>query len=433
MGAAITSALLLGSWVAAASAGAASSPRTVLVSRNSAGTQGNGAGNSFLPSISADGRFVAFQSDATNLVPADTNGTSDVFVRDLVTTSTRLVSRNSAGAQGNDGSFDPSISADGRFVAFYSYATNLVPADTNGTSDVFVRDLVTGRTRLVSRNSAGTPGNSASFDPSISADGRFVAFDSIATNLVPADTNGDNDVFVRDLVTGRTRLVSRNSAGTPGNSDSFGPSISADGRFVAFNSYATNLVPADTNGTFDVFVRDLVTGRTRLVSRNSAGAKGNGASFDPSISADGRFVAFDSNATNLVPADTNGDSDVFVRDLVTGRTRLVSRNSAGAKGNGFSYSPSISADGRFVAFYSAATNLVPAETSGGLDVFVRDLVTGRTRLVSRNSAGAPGNYNSYRPSISADGRFVAFDSIATNLVLRDTNGRSDVFVRDLVG
>jgi Tol biopolymer transport system component len=382
------------------------------------------------PSISADGRYVAFDSDVANLVPGDTNGLSDIFVRDRTAGVTYLVSKNSAGDQGNTYSVYPSVSADGRYVAFMSGATNLVYADTNGVADIFVRDRQTGTTTRVSRNSAGVEGNDGSFSPSISGDGRYVAFPSDATNLVAGDTNGVSDIFVRDRNTGTTYLVSKSSAGVVGDSYSSYPSLSSDGRYVVFESAATNLVAGDTNGMYDVFVRDRTTGTTTLVSKSSTGEIGNGYSTAPFISADGRYVVFDSYATNLVAGDTNGMSDVFVRDRQTGTTTLVSKSSTGVLGSGNSYYASISADGRYVAFYSYAVNLVTGDTNGVEDIFVRDRQTGTTTRVSKSSAGVEGDGDSIYPSISADGRYVVFYSAASNLVPGDINGAGDTFVRD---
>jgi len=399
------------------------------VSVDSAGNQGNSG--SYQPSISADGRFVAFNSRASNIVPGDTNNTLDIFVRDTLTNTTTGVSVDSAGNQGNSGSGDPSISADGRFVAFTSAASNLVPGDTNNSFDIFVRDLSTNTTTRVSVDSAGNQGNSGSNYPSISADGRFVAFTSAASNLVPGDTNNLADIFVRDLLTNTTTRVSVDSAGNQANLVSSEPSISANGRFVAFGSQGSNLVPGDTNNRNDIFVRDLLTNTTTGVSVDSAGKLGNSISSLPSISADGRFVAFFSDASNLVPRDTNNSNDIFVRDLSTNTTTRVSVDSAGNQGNGESYSPSISADGRFVAFYSGTTNLVPGDTNGSSDIFVRDTRANTTTRVSVDSAGNQGNGESYTPSISADGRFVAFISNASNLVPRDTNNIiEEIFVVD---
>ena len=222
------------------------------------------------------------------------------------------VAVDSAGAQGNSGSFVPSLSATGRWVAFASGATNLVAGDTNAATDIFVHDRKTGETVRVSVDSAGIEGNGDSSGPSISATGRWVAFQSFATNLVAGDTNEASDVFVHDRRTGQTVRVSMDSAGVQGNDTSSDPSISANGRWVAFQSFATNLVAGDTNGDRDIFVHDLTTGETVRVSVNSAGIQGNSESFFASLSAKGRVVAFTSDASNLVAEDTNGDSDVFV-------------------------------------------------------------------------------------------------------------------------
>ncbi|MEG4579135.1 calcium-binding protein [Microcoleus sp. MON1_C5] len=401
-----------------------------LVSVNSAGDRA--IGDSDLPSISADGRFVAFASDASNLVPGDTNNSKDIFVRDILTNTTIGVSVDSTGNPGNNFfSGRPSISADGRFVAFESVASNLVPGDTNGYIHVFVRDLSTNTTTRISVDSAGNQGNRGSLDPSISANGRFVAFTSVATNLVPGDTNNSLDIFVRDLSTNTTTGVSVDSAGNQANGSSLDPSISADGRFVAFSSNAANLVPGDTNNNYDIFVRDLSNNTTTLVSVSSNGARANGFSSLSSISANGRFVAFSSDAANLVPGDTNNNYDVFVRDLLTNTTTRVSVSSSGEQGFGDSISPSISADGRFVAFSSSAANLVPGDTNNGADIFVRDLSTNTTTRVSVDSAGNQGNDTSFSTSISADGGRVAFSSDASNLVPGDTNNREDIFVADL--
>ena len=404
---------------------------TERVSVASDGTQGNSDSGNYGLSISADGRFVAFESWAGDLVAGDTNEVWDIFVHDRLTGQTTRVSVASDGTQGNGSSLQPSISADGRFVAFYSYATTLVPGDTNGGHDVFVHDRQTGQTTRVSVASDGAQGNSVSYWASISADGRFVAFESWAGDLVAGDTNDVWDVFVHDRQAGQTTRVSVASDGTQGNSNSHLPSISADGRFVAFRSEASNLIEGDTNGDYDVFFHDRETGQITLVSVAPDGTQGNAASYWPSIDADGRFVAFASRATNLVEGDTNGFQDVFVHDGQTGQTTRVSVASDGMQGTYRSGHDgvSISADGRFVAFQSDATNLVPGDNNATKDVFVHDRETGQTERVSVPSAGTQGNSDSSQPSMSGDGRFVAFTSQATNLVAGDTNGSWDVFVR----
>lgn len=411
------------------------------VSVDSAGNQAIDWSNQ--ASISANGRFVAFRSVATNLVPGYANNQGDIFVRDLLTNTSTRVLVDEAGNRANGGFLfsSPSISGDGRFVAFESDASNLVPEDTNNKPDIFVRDLSANTTTRISVSSSGDRANDYSYSPSISGDGRFVAFQSQASNLVPGDTNNTSDIFVRDLLTNTTTLVSVSSSGDRANGGSISPSISADGRFVAFASVASNLVPGDTNNQGDIFVRDLSTNTTTLVSVSSSGDRGNDLSFHNSISGDGRFVAFQSNASNLVLGDTNNSTDIFVRDLSTNTTTLVSVNSAGDRANTYSILPSISADGRFVAFQSEASNLAPGDTKNQTQIFVRDRLTNTTTLLSVDSAGNPGNTpvdpagnpggNTRYPSISADGRFVVFDSEATNLVPGDTNNSRDIFLVDL--
>jgi len=412
--------------LALALAGPASGQRSATV------YYGQGNGNSGYPSISADGRFVAFESKATNLVWGDTNGWKDVFVHDRQNGTTERVSVNSAGKQGNQKSLSPSISADGRHVAFESFAKNLVGGggDTNGAPDIFVRDRQNGTTERVSIDSSGTQGTSWSINPSISSNARYVAFDGTSSNLVNGDTNGWGDVFVRDRQNGTTELVSIDSGGTQGDHHSWLASISADGRYVAFQSGASNLVNGDTNGAIDIFVRDRQNGTTERVSVDSGGAQGISSSLWPSISADGRYVVFMNWFDDLVGEETNNGYDIFVRDRQNGTTDCVSVDSSGAKGNAGSLTHSISADGRYVAFGSAASNLVHGDTNGLSDVFVRDRQNGTTERVSIDSSGAQGNAYSFRPSISADGRYVAFESQASNLVYGDTNGREDVFVHD---
>jgi Tol biopolymer transport system component len=402
------------------------------VGRASVDTAGNQANLLSLdPSISADGRYVAFESAATNLVVGDTNNSRDVFVHDTVARTTTRVSVDSNGNQAiNPGvTFSPSISGDGSRVAFASDASNLVAVDTNNRRDVFVHNRKTGTTTRVSVDSLGDQANHDSFNPVISADGRFVAFDSFASDLAPGDTNNTTDVFLHDCVAATTARVSVDGMGNQANSSSQNSSISADGRFVAFDSAASNLVPGDTNSREDVFVRDTATGTTVRVSIGSGGIQTNNHSFAPSMSGSGRYVAFQSDASNLVAGDTNSRTDVFLRDTATGTTTRVSVDNAGNQSDGASIFPSIAGDGRYVAFSSFATNLVTDDTNGVQDVFVHDTLAGTTARSSLDATDHEANGDSHRPSLSGDGRSVAFDSSASNLIGNDTNNSRDVLVR----
>jgi len=388
------------------------------------------------PSISADGRYVAFASLARDLVPGDTNRADDVFVRDRQTGAVTRVSVDSAGGQANNVSRNPSISADGRYVAFESFATNLTAGDTNRYRDVFVHDLQTGETTRVSVGRDGEQADSESFHPSISADGRFVAFDSPASNLVFGDTNDIHDVFVRDRQTGETTRVSVDSNGRQGDDISQVPSISADGRYVAFSSSAKTLALfPDNNHADDVFVHDRLTGRTDRISVGPQGEEGNSASRTAAISADGRYVAFESTASNLVAGDTGNstDTDIFLYDRVTRTTTQVN---LGPDGLGDSRTPgqertTLSADGRYIAFVSGEDKLIAGDTNSSWDVFVRDRVSATTTRVSVAGDGAQSDGSSFSASISADGRHVAFTTSATNLGGDGTSRRYNLYVRDL--
>lgn len=330
--------ILAGLMMVALSTSAALAQSTTRVSVDSAGVQGNqGSGN---PVCSSDGRYLAFHSNATNFAPADTNGEEDIFLHDRQTGRTNRISMSSAGAQGNDYSSDPQISADGNYVVFESRATNLVPGDTNHSPDIFLHDPQRGLTIRINLNSAGVQANRGGSEPSISPDCRFVAFESASTNLVPGGSNGEH-IFVRDLQSGQTSQVSLNSAGVPASRSCYHPTISADGRYVAFTSAAGNLVPGGTNHQYHVYVHDRLLGLTSRASVSSAGAEADGGSGDLSISADGRYVVFTSWATNLVPGDTNGVQDVFVHDRQTGLTSRISVDSAGVQGDNLSWLPSI--------------------------------------------------------------------------------------------
>ncbi|MGE5248758.1 MAG: hypothetical protein ACM3QS_00965 [Bacteroidota bacterium] len=409
------------------------------VSVSSAGTQGNG--DSFGAVLSGNGRYVAFASFANNLASGDTNADMDVFVRDAVNQTTQRVSVASDGSQINQRNSSPAISGDGRYVAFTSRPspegsqTHVMtpgarPMSVEFGGDILVHDRKSGQTLLVSTASNGARANGASYFAGISTSGRYISFVSDATNLVSGDTNDWSDVFVHDLQTGETKRVSLGSSGREGNDDSDHSDISGNGRFVAFDSYASNLVPGDTNGASDVFVHDRMSGQTRRISVNSRGMQANNGSYNPSISADGRYIAFWSLASNLASGDTNGQLDVFVHDLVSGMTRRISVASDGTQGNANSLYPSISGDGRYTTFESTASNLVSGDTNQASDIFLHDLQSGQTLRLSAAPDGGPANGDSYEAAISADGSRIAFDSYASNLISTDTNARRDVFLRE---
>ncbi len=344
-----------------------------------------------------------------------------------------LASTSTGGTKGNDDSALPSLSADGTKVAFQSFASNLDPTDTDGNTDIYVKDLASGKLTLASRNLAGTKANGPSRRPSLSADGTKVAFDSDATNLVAADSDNSSDVYVKDLVSGTLTLASQTLNGR-GSAISYWPSLSGDGSKVAFQSYASDLNPADTDGNPDIYVKDLSSGELTVASTNTNGTKENGThTFAASLSADGRRVAFTTDATNLDPADTNNDFDVYVKDLISGSLVLASANSSGVKGDYQSLYPSLSARGRSVAFWSLASNFDPVDTDVSGDVYVKDLTTGGLALASKRADGtkANGGNVSSTGSLSTDGSRVAFDSQATNLDPADVDTNSDVYVKEL--
>ena len=390
---------------------------------------------------SADGRCVAYYSDATDILPpgpnGDNNAYTDVYVFDRDTQDTTRVSVGFNGQPPNGPSqaqrFRPSIDNGCTCVAFSSDATNLVPDDTNGKTDVFVRGLVAGTTALVSVGLGDAPANGPSSFTSVSGNCQKVAFQSLATNLVSGDTNDVADVFVYDFSGGTTTRVSVGPGDSQANGASITPSMSADGRCVAFASAATNLLPGspDTNKTLDIYVEcdGVVTCRASV---NSAGQEANDMSFLPALNADGTVVAFKSNATNLVADDFNQAADVFVHNCVTGETVRASVGDEGQEGNDIAIPPSISGDARFVAFGSFASNLLlGVNTGGNSQVYVRDLVNNTTTLISSNRKGQPGNGGvpDLPPSISLDGGWVAFDDQATDLIVGNTQGFVNAYIR----
>jgi Tol biopolymer transport system component len=375
---------------------------TKVTSRVSVSSRGVGGNReSTFPSLSGSGRYVVFTSTATNLVDGDTNNLPDVFVRDRETSTTSRVSIGSKGQQSDSVSYTyvPAISEDGSRVVFSSSATTLVPNDQNGTSDIFVHDRGTGITNLVSASSEGVQGNGPSLHAVISGNGRFVAFHSFANNLVPNDTNNASDVFVRDLDTGSTRRVSADPQRGQANGGADRAAISHDGSVIAYSSVATNLTAASTNGKENVFVLDVARGTTTQASVSDDDIKTAVCCILSTlccvidildrksvISPDGNIVAYRSDSGSLVKNDTNYYQDIFVFDRRTQTTSRVSVDSRGVEGNRPSVHHGVSFDGRYVAFSSEATNLVPGDTNRVSDVFVHDRQTGTTERVSIGSA-----------------------------------------------
>ena len=409
----------------------------------------NANSSSYYAGISDDGNFVVYQSYANDLVLGDTNGQPDIFRTNVNTLATVRVSINDDDAtQPNSGSYvnyysggGNAISADGNFITFSSPANNLVAGDLNGNWDVFVRNVSALTTTLVSRGPGGVQPNAFTFEARISATGNTVCFYSEASTLGP-DANFNPDIFVK-VGSADPVLVSKSSAGVPGNNYTDYPAMSANGEVVAFMTYSTNLIASDTNNTNDIYIHDrdaddddaldepgfVLTAR---VSEQSAGGNPDGDCTGGFIAPGGPIVVFESVATNLVIGDTNGLSDIFRRDLLNQLTQLISVNTAGGPSDGNSFNPACSADGRFIVFQSDATNLVGTDINGTTDIFVRDTVAGLTFLVSVDSGGLQANGPSINPTISADGRYVAFESDADNLVATDNGFFGDIFLHDRV-
>ncbi|MBO9523679.1 MAG: PD40 domain-containing protein [Nocardioidaceae bacterium] len=402
-------------------------PATTRVSISNAGAQADAASSE--PGVSADGRYVVFSSDTSTLVADDTNGVTDVFLRDRTAGTTERISLTSDGGQAAELSDDPAISADGRYVVFRSLA-NLTPGIADSVFDIFLKDRVTGALEKVSVSAPGLLGHDQSYLPTVSADGRYVAFASFAKDLVPGDTNHKSDIFVRDRTAGTTERISVDNDGGEADNTSTQPEISADGQYVAYMSSATNLVAGDDNGLNDVFRWSRANHSSRRVSETSAGVGGDGWSASPSISADGRYVAFFSEAGNLTAGDTDGWADVKVWDGNDGSFEQISLTSTGAEVFADVGSPSISADGRYVAFSSNHAAFTSGDTNGAWDVFVRDRQLGTLRRVSDGLGGAASDGDAYGV-LAGDGNTMVLRSAATNLVAGDTNGVADLFARDL--
>ena len=374
--------------------------------------------------MSPDGRFVLFVSSASNLVAGDTNGFDDVFVRDTLLGTTTLVSLTSIGAQPNDDSLGGAISDDGRWVAFQSTAGNVVAGDFNGTIDIFLRDRQTGTTTLVSTTASGTSGNSSSASPSISADGSRVAFLSVASDLVAGDTNASADVFVRDIPSSTTWLVSRLPSGTLSDGDSLRPMLSGDGQLVAYLSYATNFVgPHPSPGAGRVMLSAVPSGFIEEISVNTAGQPANGFSVIESISHDGQRVLFGSTATNVGPVPVPS-GNMYLRDRATGTSTLVTRLASGLPANGQTTAASISSNGQFALVSSSSSNLTVGHSGTNYDAFIVHLDTSAVRRISLPPT-FPGEPNRFGVDdvgeVSDDGLRAFFSSDSTNLLAGEPN------------
>ena len=349
-------------------------------------------------------------------------------VRSTAARTIERVDVSAVGAEGNDGSGSSSVNAAGNDVAFSSEASNLVDGDLNGKIDVFVYDWANVDIARVSVDSSGTEGDGDSNDPVICAEGRYVAFSSAATNLVAGDSNARSDIFVYDRSDRVMSRVSVGSGGAEGDGGSREPALSGDGRYVAFTSAAANLVPGDSNGRSDIFVYDRTIGTMARVSDGSGGAEGDGDSSEPALSEDGRYVAFTSDAANLVPGDSNGRSDIFVYDRTFGTMARASVSSGGDEGDGGSREPALSGDGRYVAFTSDAKNLVAGDSNGRADIFLFHRSFSTIERVSVDNLGTQGNDNSQSASLNDDGDSTVFASLSSNLVSNDANGQRDIFI-----
>jgi len=396
-----------------------------LCSQSSAGTQSNNT--SYYSLASADGRYVVFQSDASNLAPGDFNGVQDIYRHDLATGATELVSQRPNGNAGNGIAVQPDVSGDGRYVVWSSNASALVAGDTNGTWDVFLRDMVTGTTSLISRDHLGNLANARSDGPRITPDARFVVFESDAS-LVPADSNGQKDVYRLDRSTGQLTLVSVTSTGVQGDGWSYHGAIASNGLHIVFTSGATTLVAGDTNSQVDMFLKDMLTGALTRVNVSSGGVQANNESTWPSISGDGSTITYCSAASNLVPGDSSGNWDLFGYDVATGVTTRLNVQPSGLQANSYVRSPTaLSEDGNVVVYASLSTNLVAGDTNGKQDIFLRDRAAGVTTRVSLDLAGDEVNGDCFVPHMTPDGNVLTYTSDATDIVAIDSNGRRDIF------
>lgn len=408
----------------------ADSGKWKLASRKASGQMGVLKSNN--PHLSSNGRYVVFESSSAALVAGDQNIYPDVYLRDMQTGAITLVSAGSEGrysSQGNNSSGTPDISADGRWVVFSSTSSNLVPGDNNNERDVFLYDSITQQVSLVSQTKSGAAAKGSSIFPTISDDGRVVVFVSSASNLVGKaegfSINGD--IYSKNLVTGQVEQISVAMNGAMSSASSNSPAVNRDGSVIAFFSSASNLVSNDNNKTADVFVHK--SGVNQLVSSDKNGVQGNCYSKNPQLTKAGDKVAFESCANNLVTGDTNGTPDVFLKNIDTGDIQRVSESQSGQQANGRSIVLSISDDGRYVVFSSEATNLNDGEvdTNGKIDIFVKDMKTKQVTRISDANNGIQSNKDSYQADISGDGSTVVFSSDADNLIEGDSNHVTDIF------
>ncbi len=409
-----------------------------LISQNTSGEVGQSASD--WPVVSADGRYVAFESLAQDLITYDYNYAQDIFVRDMQLGKTVRVSLGPSGQASNDECRDADISADGRYVVFTSIGTNMISGVTDGSAQVFLRDRdVSGsgtydtagnvQSYVVSESLVGITGNDNSGHASVSNDGNLIAFESDAGNLVSGDSNNFSDILVKNMSTGAVERISVGLEGAEPDGNSRYPAISSDGRYVVFVSYASNLVEDDTNLVSDIFIYDRQTDTMERISTASDGTESNGQSLWPSISADGRYVAYHSEASNLVIGDTNALPDSFLRDTYTDTTTRLSVSESGQQANGESIYARISGDGSTVVYQSQATNLVSGTDEALERVYAWNRATGEVLLVSVNSSGQQAAGASYNAAASYTGDLIAFVSDATNLTINDDNGARDVFLQ----
>ncbi len=403
-----------------------------LVSDPNTGSETDNASSEPSISLSSDGRFIVFQSGATNLVSGDENSADDIFIFDKEGedgSQVELISVDSDETASNGSSSNGAVSSDGRYVVFQSNATNLVSGDVNSASDIFLRDRTDGTTIRVSVNDDGDEADGDSINPRISSDGRYIVFQSAATNLVSDDTNEQIDIFLHDTDSETTTRISLSATDVEGDGDSTNPDISSDGNIIVFESEATNLIDDDDNAFSDIFAFNISGDTITKISADTGSDDSDGNSTLPRISGDGSSVVFLSEASDLVSADTNNLQDVF---LYTFSDESIIRVNEGSPQNadGVSDNPSISTDGNYVAFQSSATNLTSGDSNDADDIFVYDVENSSVTRISVTDTGNQLVQSSTTPSINSSGQFIAFTSLDNELISSDTNDLEDIFLLD---